>query len=156
MRLSLPWATGLVAVLLNAAACQRQVAVTTPTDTITGTTGQPSTPVPTSKNTVTPVPAAEQPAFDTAPRPKWLEDKIQQHLQAQKANPPIHIYSYRYEGQKVYFETAPCCDQFTNLYDAKGNLLCHPDGGITGRGDGKCPDFGKSRTEERLVWQDPR
>tara|TARA_B100000809_G_scaffold230761_1_gene245419 strand:+ start:435 stop:590 length:156 start_codon:yes stop_codon:yes gene_type:complete len=29
-----------------------------------------------------------------------------------------------------------CCDQFSDLLDAEGNLIGHPDGGITGRGDG--------------------
>ena len=28
------------------------------------------------------------------------------------------------------------CDQFSDLLDANGNLIGHPDGGITGRGDG--------------------
>ena len=28
-----------------------------------------------------------------------------------------------------------CRDQFSNLLDAGGNLIGHPDGGITGRGD---------------------
>ena len=27
---------------------------------------------------------------------------------------------------------------------------------ITGKGDGKCPDFEKNKTNEKLVWQDPR
>ena len=29
-----------------------------------------------------------------------------------------------------------CCDQFSDLLDAEGNLIGHPDDGITGRGDG--------------------
>ena len=29
-----------------------------------------------------------------------------------------------------------CCDQFSDLLDSEGNLIGHPDGGITGRGDG--------------------
>ena len=31
-----------------------------------------------------------------------------------------------------------------------------PDGGITGRGDGKCTDFFQTRTDERLWWADTR
>jgi hypothetical protein len=42
------------------------------------------------------------------------------------------------------------------LYDAKGKILCHPEGGITGKGDGKCANFDKRKTNEQLVWQDPR
>ncbi|KAA9333499.1 hypothetical protein F0P96_08285 [Hymenobacter busanensis] len=77
-------------------------------------------------------------------------------MAAKVANPPIRIMSYEYNGQTVYFESAPCCDNFSTLYDAKGVVLCQPDGGITGRGDGNCADFEKKRTNEQLVWQDPR
>ena len=156
MRLSLILAAPLAAVLLNTTACQRGVAVNTPTDPPqTGTVGGVSTPAPTSANTIEPTPNPE-PAFDNTKRPKWLEEKIQQHFKAEKANPPIHIYSFQYNGATVYYETSPCCDQFTNLYSANGQLICHPDGGLTGRGDGKCPEFRDQRTEEKLVWQDPR
>ncbi|WP_139925157.1 hypothetical protein [Hymenobacter sp. DG01] len=145
-----------LAMLLHLAACQRNVAVTTPTDAPqTGMAGSVSTPAPTSANTIEPTPRPDA-VFDAARRPKWLADRIQQHLNNEKQNPPIHIYSYQYNGATVYYESSPCCDQFTNLYAADGKLLCHPDGGLTGRGDGNCPDFTKTRTDEKLVWQDPR
>ena len=35
-------------------------------------------------------------------------------------------------------------------------VICHPDGGITGRGDGRCPDFFVERRNERVVWRDQR
>jgi len=145
-----------VAAFFSLSACQRNVAVTTPTDAPqNGLAGGASTPTPTSANTVEPTPRPEA-QFDTKKRPAWLEERITKHSNEKKANPPIHIYSYQYNGATVYFETTPCCDQYTNLYSADGKLLCHPDGGLTGRGDGQCADFAKTRTEERLVWQDPR
>jgi len=138
-------------------ACQRNVNVTTPTDPPpTGTTGITSTPAPAAKNTTTPVPDAPVARFDTTARPGWLRARIDAHLAEKKQNPPIRILRYRYKGNVVYYETSPCCDQFTNLYDQRGKLICHPDGGLTGRGDGKCSDFAKNKTEEKLVWQDPR
>lgn len=157
MRLSFTLAAAAVGLLLQTAGCQQNLAVTTPTDAPPSgmVSGVSSTPNPTSTNTVTPTPAADV-NFDDKKRPQWLETRIQQHLNEKKQNPPIQIMSYRYEGAIVYFESSPCCDQFTNLYDASGKLLCHPDGGFTGRGDGQCPNFAKNRTEERLVWQDPR
>jgi hypothetical protein len=42
------------------------------------------------------------------------------------------------------------------LYDAVGNVLCAPDGGIDGRGDGQCADFRSQRTGGSRVWEDPR
>jgi hypothetical protein len=42
------------------------------------------------------------------------------------------------------------------LYDAGGDMICAPDGGLTGKGDGKCPDFLSIRKNEALVWKDTR
>ena len=146
-----------VSLLLLGFSCQKGVNVTTPTDTpASGTTGITSTPAPVAKNTTTPVPDAPVAQFDTTARPGWLRAKIDAHLAEKKQNPPIQIFRYRYKDAVVYYETSPCCDQFTNLYDQKGKLICHPDGGFTGRGDGNCADFNKNKTEEKLVWQDPR
>jgi hypothetical protein len=56
----------------------------------------------------------------------------------------------------VYFRPARCCDVYSDLYDRNGVVICHPDGGIVGNGDGRCPDFFTNHSEEELVWQDPR
>ncbi|WP_400192785.1 DUF6970 domain-containing protein [Hymenobacter sp. B81] len=146
-----------VAALLLTGACARHVDLTTPTDTSEPrATANPSTPAPTTTPTTTPVPDQPQMAFDKRNRPAWLDEKISQHMAARVQNPPIRVLSYQYNGQTVYYESAPCCDNFSTLYDAKGVVLCRPDGGITGRGDGNCADFEKKRTNEQLVWQDPR
>ncbi|SNC76789.1 hypothetical protein SAMN06265337_3563 [Hymenobacter gelipurpurascens] len=143
--------------LLGSFACQRNVVVTTPTDAPpAGTSGITSTPAPASANTVEPTPSQTEAQFDNTKRPAWLEKRIQYHLNEKKQNPPIQIMSYLYKGKRVYYETVGCCDQYTNLYTSDGKLLCHPDGGLTGRGDGQCTDFADARTEERVVWQDPR
>lgn len=136
--------------------CQTGVNVTTPTDApVTGSVSGNDTPAPTSANTVMPTPARTTIA-DTTDRPGWLRDRIEKVLAAAPENPPVQIVRYRYNNQVVYYETAPCCDQFTTLYAADGKVICQPDGGITGKGDGQCPDFTKNRTNETLVWQDPR
>jgi hypothetical protein len=49
---------------------------------------------------------------------------------------PRSITRYEYQGETVYYVLKESCDQFSDLLDANGNLLGHPDGGITGRGDG--------------------
>src|SRR5262245_34203861 len=68
-----------------------------------------------------------------------------------KTQPPGHpsysVYQYDYRGQKVYYFPPQCCDQFSDLYDAQCNLICHPDGGILG-GDGNCTDFMNTRTNQ--------
>ncbi|TPE45637.1 hypothetical protein FJM65_05810 [Pontibacter mangrovi] len=76
--------------------------------------------------------------------------------QEEPANPPATIYRYTYRGQEVYFLTGRCCDVPSQLFDAEGNVLCEPDGGITGRGDGRCTDFFEQRQNETIIWEDKR
>lgn len=71
-------------------------------------------------------------------------------------NPPAKVYRYTYQEQTVYFFPQRCCDVPSELYDENCTLLCLPDGGITGQGDGKCVDFFEKRSNEILVWQDER
>lgn len=88
--------------------------------------------------------------------PAWVRERIRDFEAAPVGNPPQSIWKYEYNGQNVYYIPPQCCDQFGILYDVKGNILCAPDGGIGGGGDGRCPDFREKRTKEELVWRDPR
>jgi len=88
--------------------------------------------------------------------PAWVDDLIEQFESEPVANPPLSIWRYEYNGQIVYFVPAHCCDISSILYAADGNVLCSPDGGITGDGDGRCADFFTNRTNEQLIWQDLR
>jgi hypothetical protein len=56
----------------------------------------------------------------------------------------------------VYFLPQRCCDIMGVLYRADGSVMCRPDGGFTGTGDGRCPDFFVERKNERIVWRDAR
>ncbi len=99
--------------------------------------------------------------FQPAPKvpagtPPWLVKLIGDYQSKPVERPPTTIYRYEYQGQVVYYIPPPCCDQYSRLYDAQGQLLCAPDGGLIGRGDGKCPDFMQERKNEQLVWRDPR
>jgi hypothetical protein len=153
MRLLVIAATLLFA---TASCAPKQVSVTTPTSQPEGGLASGvSTPSPTSANTVDPVPA-RMAESDTTQRPQWLKARIAAVLAERKRNPITRIFRYDYGGQTVYYVSAPCCDQYSNVFDTKGKLICQPDGGITGKGDGKCPDFEKNKTNEKLVWQDPR
>lgn len=146
----------LLAALLALGACSQSLTVNTPTTPPeTANVAGNSTPAPTSANTVDPV-AARVAVSDTTARPGWLQARIQAVLAERKRNPITRILSYQYRGQTVYFQSAPCCDQFSYVFDTKGRVLCQPEGGLTGKGDGKCPDFDKNKTDEKLVWQDPR
>ena len=144
------------ALALLLTACQQDVVVNTPTTPPSeGFVSDPSTPAPTSANTVDAVPARDM-RLDSTARPQWLQRRIQNILATRKRNPIIRISRYQFEGETVYYESAPCCDQQSTVYDVEGKVMCHPEGGITGKGDGKCSNFDKRKTNEQLVWQDPR
>ena len=88
--------------------------------------------------------------------PRWVDQLVQKFKSQPMGNPPQSVWRYEYQGQVVYYVPAQCCDQYSTLYDANGNVLCAPDGGFTGHGDGRCPDFNRQRTNETLIWKDSR
>ncbi|MBD2718202.1 hypothetical protein H6G99_04470 [Synechococcus sp. FACHB-909] len=71
-------------------------------------------------------------------------------------NPPQTVWRYRYRGQVVYYLPPQCCDQMSTLFDAEGRVIAAPDGGLTGRGDGRAGDFHERRREGLLLWRDLR
>jgi hypothetical protein len=72
------------------------------------------------------------------------------------ATPPAYLASYEFLGQVVYYVPPRCCDIFGNLYSGDGQVICHPDGGLAGHGDGRCPDFLRQRKNETIIWRDSR
>jgi hypothetical protein len=96
-------------------------------------------------------PAGQQPQVPVAVT-ALIEDLKSQPV----ANPPAYVASYEYSGQVVYYVPPRCCDIFGNLYDRQGQVICHPDGGIAGHGDGRCPDFLSQRRHETILWRDSR
>ncbi len=90
------------------------------------------------------------------PLPTWLTALIDSLESQPVANPPAFIARYHYRSQEVYYLPPRCCDIMSNLYDTAGAIICHPDGGLSGTGDGRCPDFFLQRTDERVVWRDAR
>ena len=64
--------------------------------------------------------------------PEWLADLEVKALD----NPTKSITKYRTKTETVYYVVKECCDQFSDLLDADGELIGHPDDSIAGRGDG--------------------
>jgi len=71
-------------------------------------------------------------------------------------NPPAKVYRYNFNGKKVYYIPSHCCDIPSILLDESCKPVCSADGGLSGGGDGKCPDFFNKRTKQELIWQDER
>ena len=98
-------------------------------------------------------PAAPDPASTS---PAWLTTVIRQLETQPVANPPAFVARYEYKGDTVYFVPQRCCDVMSVVYRSDGAVLCQADGGLTGKGDGRCPDFFAERRNERIIWRDPR
>jgi len=88
--------------------------------------------------------------------PTCIKNKIDSFKLKEPHERPQRVIEYMYKGKKVYYIAMPCCDFFNEVYDDKCNLLGVPDGGFSGQGDGKLPDFFKEVTAEKLVWGTPK
>lgn len=85
--------------------------------------------------------------------PSCLSAKIDSIKRNANVNPPQSIIQYSYKGAPVYYVTAGCCDQFNTVYNNKCEYLGAPDGGVTGKGDNKLPDFFANATNKKVVWE---
>jgi hypothetical protein len=88
--------------------------------------------------------------------PAWVRQMIVRFQSEPVTNPPREVWRSELRGEIVYYVPPICCDQFGLLYDATGQVVCAPDGGISGHGDGRCPEYSGEHRNDRLVWHDPR
>ena len=93
----------------------------------------------------------EPPPLVDALLPLWLDEWVISLEAGQAKFPPQSITRYVFEGEEVYYVVKQCCDQFSDLLDASGNLIGHPDGGITSRGDG-VTKFSPSDLQGDEIW----
>jgi hypothetical protein len=88
--------------------------------------------------------------------PLCIKTMIEKMKAEPVTNPPGKLYSYTYNNKTVYYVPAICCDFFSDLYDDSCKIIAHPDGGFTGRGDGKVKDFNEAKKNGKLIWEDKR
>lgn len=88
---------------------------------------------------------------------KELPSCLYKKIETMKSDPnegaPLSVTQYTYHEQTVYYMASPCCDKYNIVYDSDCNILGYPDGGFTGRGDGKMGDFYKEATNKKIIWQ---
>lgn len=85
--------------------------------------------------------------------PSCLMEKVVLMSKNSAEGMPQSITQYTYKGQTVYYLKAACCDKYNIVFDSSCHVLGFPDGGFTGKGDGKMLDFQKLATDEKVVWQ---
>lgn len=88
--------------------------------------------------------------------PVCVKERIESLKSEPPRNPPAYVASYVYKGSTVFYIPPAAGDQMSQLYNGECELICQPDGGITGRGDGRCSDFFDQRTNEKILWRDDR
>ena len=88
--------------------------------------------------------------------PAWLQLQIDEFQAGPEQSAPIEIWQITNKGKAAYFFVAPCCDQYNPLYGESGQLLCYPNGGFHGRGDGVCLRPADLRTPVVFVWSHPK
>jgi len=85
--------------------------------------------------------------------PACLDEKIKAMVSDPNQGSPVSVTRYMYRQQTVYYMVSPCCDKFNIVYDSVCNILGYPDGGFSGKGDGKMPDFKNETSGEKVIWQ---
>jgi len=87
--------------------------------------------------------------------PNCIDTKIAALKNSPVQNPPAEIWKWVDDGKTYYYITSDCCDQYNYLYAEDCEIVCAPDGGFTGNGDGKCAEF-SSEIVKTLIWKDAR
>ena len=73
-------------------------------------------------------------------------------MTAEPNGSPQSVAMYNYKNRIVYYVVSPCCDKYNIVYDSACNILGYPDGGFTGKGDGKMTDFKSDAVNEKIIW----
>lgn len=88
--------------------------------------------------------------------PSWVVELIEGLEAEALRNPPSSVVRFSYRGDFVYYVRPFCCDMTSVIYDIDGEVICGPEGGMTGGGDYRCPDFFELRRDTTVVWEDSR
>lgn len=87
--------------------------------------------------------------------PSCIKEKIETLKNQPLQNPPAEVWEWKDEKSTSYYITSDCCDQFNYLFSDNCETVCAPDGGFTGKGDQKCPEF-LGELKKTLIWKDQR
>lgn len=102
------------------------------------------------------MPGVDSSAVVEKKNPQWVDELIDTYQSEPVGNPPRSIWRYSYKSRTVYYVPRLTSENYSSLYDIDGNEICAPEGGYGNTGDGRCPDFFISRSDETLIWRDPR
>ena len=95
-------------------------------------------------------------ASEQTPLPSCLQDRIDMLKAFPPATPRASLEAFHYQGRRVYYLPPAGFDDFGLVVDEHCNTVCAPDGGISGGGDGTCPEFFLQARPDGTVWTDER
>lgn len=81
----------------------------------------------------------------------WIDDYVAKAQKNELEQNPTEIKEYTFNGETVYLSIMPCCDRLNIIHSVTGEELCKT-GGITGKGDNKCPEFYKEAKLIKTIW----
>lgn len=84
--------------------------------------------------------------------PICVKEIIERERSYPNVTSPIYVSRYKYDSKTVYYLFSVCCDHLNNVVDEQCVVICAPNGGRSGAGDGKCPDFFIDATERQIIW----
>ncbi len=84
--------------------------------------------------------------------PAWVNEEIA-FAKHSPSNTPITITRYHYHGKTVYYISPAVADGFSQLFDLNHRLICSPEGGLTGHGDGQCNDFATQAKNKTILFK---
>lgn len=87
--------------------------------------------------------------------PSCIDAKIDALKKVTVQNPPAEVWKWEVDHNVYYYITSDCCDQYNYLHNENCEIVCAPDGGFTGNGDGNCPEF-NGEIVKTLIWKDER
>lgn len=81
-----------------------------------------------------------------------ISNKLTEYISKGDTTDVTAVYQYYYNEKICYLLNSQCCDLFNALVDNNCNIICLPTGGISGGGDGTCPDFNTDAIFIRKIW----
>lgn len=88
--------------------------------------------------------------------PEGTPRAIKKLIDKEQKNCLNTVTSFTIKEETVYYFDngyGGCADMFNDLYSENGELICHPSGGFSGGGDGKCDDKYKNLKDGVVIWE---
>ncbi|MCH8903353.1 MAG: hypothetical protein IIA45_05510 [Bacteroidetes bacterium] len=89
--------------------------------------------------------------------PTCVKEIIRDILKEEVRDPPSELWKWEHYGETSFYVLPYCCDEYSALYTEDCFLICAPDGGLYGIGDGACPyNYNQMAIVRTLIWADKR